>query len=119
MERIGLKVENSRLDTSTHPFTQRVGVNDVRITTNYRESPLFSFEAGVHEAGHALYELNLPEKDGYNQLGQAPSLGIHESQSRFWENVIGKSEEFWRFYFPKFKKEFKLKGNFDRWIKAL
>lgn len=114
ISRMGLRKEFSRLDVSTHPFTERIGVEDVRITTNFRENPLFSFESTIHEAGHALYELNLPKKDAYNILGQAPSLGIHESQSRLWENMIGKGKSFWKFYYPKFKKEFGLKGSFDQ-----
>ncbi len=106
--RIGLDEKKSRIDFSEHPFTTKVGVNDVRFTTAIRENPLFAFESSIHEAGHALYELGLPEKDAFNVLGEAPSLGIHESQSRFWENMIGKSKTFWKFYYPKFKKEFNL-----------
>ncbi len=119
IRRIGLNNEFSRLDLSTHPFTETIGLNDVRITTNFRENPLFSFESSIHEAGHALYELQLPEEDHYTILGEAPSLGIHESQSRFWENMIGKSKPFWYFYFPKFKKEFNLNGKFDQFYKEI
>ena len=108
MKRIGLTEDRSRLDLSIHPFTQTAGINDVRLTTNFRKSPLFSFESTIHEAGHALYELNLPEKDAYNILGSAVSLGIHESQSRFWENMVGKSRPFWNFYYSQFKKISKL-----------
>ncbi len=111
IKRIGLTEDRSRLDLSIHPFTQTAGINDIRLTTNFRKNPLFSFESTIHESGHALYELNIPEKDAYNILGAAVSLGIHESQSRFWENMIGKSRPFWKFYFPKFKEISKLDIN--------
>ncbi len=118
-ERIGLKTENSRIDFSVHPFSTKVGFNDVRITTNIRQSPMFSFSSTIHESGHALYELNLPESHKYDALGDAPSIGLHESQSRFWENMIGLSKPFWRYYFPKFKHEYKLKGDFEKWYKEV
>ena len=113
-ERIGLKKENSRIDLSEHPFTTKTGFNDVRITTRIKKyDSLSSFGSSIHEAGHALYELNMPEKHQYDILGDAPSLGIHESQSRFWENMIGRSKSFWVFYYPKFERKLKLNGN---WI---
>ena len=119
IKRVGLTDDASRLDLSTHPFTQTLGVHDVRITTNFRDDPLFSFDSTLHEAGHALYELQLPEEDAYTVLGIAPSLGIHESQSRFWENMIGKSRCFWNYYFPKFKKTYGLKGNFEQMYREI
>ena len=66
---------------------------------------MFSFFATVHEAGHALYELNMP-KDEYKHtvISDSPSLGLHESQSRFWENMIGRSQCFWDFFYPVFEK---------------
>ncbi len=118
-QRMGLKKEFSRMDLTEHPFTTRVGLGDVRVTTNYRESPMFAFLSTVHEAGHALYELDLPEKDVYNVLGDAPSLGIHESQSRFWENMVARGKPFWKYYYPRFKKDFKLSGDFDEWYKEV
>ncbi len=93
----------ARLDQSTHPFTTSLGRNDVRITTNYKqESPLFSFFSTIHEAGHALYELGLPQKEYADTvISDAPSLGLHESQSRFWENMIARSYPFWQGFYPK------------------
>jgi len=117
-KRMGLDEEKSRIDFSEHPFTTKIGINDVRITFNIRESPLFSFESAVHESGHALYELGLPEKHAYDVLGGTPSLGIHESQSRFWENMIGKSKDFWSFYFKKFKEEANL-NNFEEFFREV
>ena len=100
-----------RIDVSTHPFTTALGDNDVRITTNYdRPNPLFSLFSTIHEAGHALYELGLPkEKFKDTVISDAASVGLHESQSRFWENMIGRNEHFWQYFyhrctgrFPKF-----------------
>ncbi len=108
---MNLPKDRFRIDTSTHPFTTALGDNDVRITTNYdRSNPLFSLFSTIHEAGHALYELGLP-KDEYKDtvISDAASVGLHESQSRFWENMIGRNKDFWhKFYhrctasFPKF-----------------
>ena len=100
-----LPKDKSRLDVSTHPFTTSMGYNDVRITTNFeRKNPLFSFFSTVHEAGHALYELGMP-KDEFKDtvISDSPSLGLHESQSRFWENMICRSKQFWNYFYPIFK----------------
>ncbi|MFH1290743.1 MAG: carboxypeptidase M32 [Nanoarchaeota archaeon] len=115
VKRMGLEDNFSRIDFSEHPFTIDIGLNDIRITTNIRSDPLFSFGSSIHEAGHALYMLGLPEEHFYNALGDSPSHGVHESQSRFWENMIGKSKNFWRFYFPKFSKKFDLGDNWKEW----
>jgi carboxypeptidase Taq len=106
MKQMQLPNEKSRIDESTHPFTTSLGYNDVRITTSYaRENPLFSFFSTIHEAGHALYELGMPQ-DNYKDtvISDSPSLGIHESQSRFWENMIGRSKAFWQYFYPEFTK---------------
>ncbi|MEO3994008.1 MAG: carboxypeptidase M32 [Desulfurococcaceae archaeon TW002] len=87
--------KRARLDVSAHPFTMNIGVRDVRITTRYEgydfKRTLFSV---IHEFGHALYELQIDEGLRYTPVGSGVSLGIHESQSRFWENVIGRSRAF-------------------------
>jgi carboxypeptidase Taq len=101
-----LTKDKVRLDVSAHPFTTSIGYNDVRITTNFeRVNPIFSFFSTVHEAGHALYELGLP-KDEFKDtvISDSPSLGLQESQSRFWENMIARSKNFWRYFYPIFKK---------------
>jgi len=102
-----LPKDKSRLDVSTHPFTTSMGYNDVRITTNFeRKNPLFSFFSTVHEAGHALYELGMPKDEfKYTVISDCPSLGLHESQSRFWENMICRSKQFWNYFYPIFKEE--------------
>ncbi|MFA6089291.1 MAG: carboxypeptidase M32 [Candidatus Woesearchaeota archaeon] len=95
-----------RLDSSTHPFTVRVGKDDARITTRYEENiPLHSIYATLHEGGHALYELGLPKEYDYTVVGKFCSFALHESQSRFFENMIGKNKLFSRIIFEHFKKE--------------
>ncbi len=118
-ERIGLENKNTRIDFSEHPFTTKIGFNDVRITTNIRDDVFFSFTSTVHEAGHALYELQMPEKHKYDFLGEAPSLGLHESQSRLWENMVGKSKNFWIYYSKKFDKIFGEKKGKDFWYESI
>ena len=113
-KKMGFEGDIFRIDFSEHPFTIKLGFNDIRITTNIRQNPLFSFQSTMHEAGHALYEAGMPEKHKYDILGEPPSMGIHESQSRFWENMIGKNKPFWKYYFKFFDRKFHL-GNFDKW----
>ncbi|MEK6871639.1 MAG: carboxypeptidase M32 [Nanoarchaeota archaeon] len=117
--RIGLSTDSSRIDFAQHPFETSLGFNDIRITTNIRNSPLFSFFSTVHEAGHALYELDLSEKKIYDFLQNAPSYGLHESQSRFWELFIAKNKFFWQYYFPLFKRKFKLSGTRQDWYREI
>jgi carboxypeptidase Taq len=94
--RIGFDFDRGRLDTTDHPFCSTLGPDDVRITTRWDERSLATALFGVlHEAGHGLYEQGLP-RDWYGlPPGEAASLGIHESQSRLWENLVGRSRAFW------------------------
>ncbi|WP_020468599.1 carboxypeptidase M32 [Zavarzinella formosa] len=104
---IGFDFEAGRLDTTTHPFCSGIGPGDCRITTRY--NPRFFNEAlfGVlHEAGHGIYEQGLKAEAFGTPAGSFCSLGIHESQSRFWENQVGRSPEFWEHWFPKAKEVF-------------
>jgi len=99
---IGFDFTAGRLDTSAHPFTEGIAVRDVRITTHYAENHLGrGLYANLHEGGHALYEQGLPLEHEDTPVGAAVSLGIHESQSRLWENAVGRSREFWRHYTPR------------------
>ena len=104
---LGYEFDRGRLDVSAHPFTTTLGFNDIRLTTRYRED---SFKTGlfgiIHECGHGLYELGIDEKIAGTVLAQGTSLGIHESQSRTWENMIGLSLPFWKYYYPKLRKMF-------------
>jgi carboxypeptidase Taq len=107
LRHMGYESERGRLDVSAHPFTMRVGADDVRITGRFREDAMLSGIYGMmHEAGHALYELGLPEELQLSILGEAASMGIHESQARLWENVIGRSRSFWTYFFPRLREYF-------------
>lgn len=99
--------DGGRLDTSPHPFTMPIGSGDVRQTTKLIENELMmSIYATIHETGHALYEQHLPEELAGLPAGQVPSLGMHESQSRLWENQVGRSRAFCRHLFPKLREIF-------------
>ena len=117
-----LNEDSARVDISTHPFTTTMGNDDVRITTNYeRKNPLFSFFSTVHEAGHAIYELGMP-KDEYRNtvISDAPSLGLHESQSRFWENMIARNLSFWKYFYPIFQETTGFRdADLDVWYKIV
>src|SRR4051812_30590743 len=104
---IGFDFEAGRLDVTTHPFCSGIGPGDCRITTRY--NPRFFNEAffGVlHEAGHGIYEQGLPGGHFGTPLGSFCSLGIHESQSRLWENQVGRGRPFWEHFFPKARQTF-------------
>jgi carboxypeptidase Taq len=96
-----------RLDVSAHPFTIGLSGDDVRITTRFTEDLLSSaLFSTVHEAGHAFYEMGQNRDFFGTRLASATSLGIHESMSRFWENVVGRSRAFWSYFYPILKEEF-------------
>ncbi|MEW8957387.1 carboxypeptidase M32, partial [Clostridium sp.] len=104
---IGYDFKGGRMDESVHPFTIKVGSGDVRITTKYMENDFTNaFFSCVHEGGHAIYEQNIPKELKYTYLDDASSMGIHESQSRFYENIIARSESFWKYYFKEVKRRF-------------
>ena len=99
--RIGFDFDRGRLDVTTHPFCSTHGPHDCRITTRYNERFFNEAFFGIlHEAGHGIYEQGLRTDQHGLPLGQATSLGIHESQSRLWENLVGRSLPFWKFLFP-------------------
>lgn len=102
MDKMGFDYrESGRIDESEHPFTTNFGNKDVRITTHYYESDfrpaLFSC---IHEAGHGIYEQDIPDNLQGTLLGEGASMGVHESQSRFYENIIAKNKYFWKFFYP-------------------
>jgi carboxypeptidase Taq len=100
-ERIGFDFHRGRLDTTAHPFCSTMGPDDCRITTRWDERFLPTALFGVlHEAGHGLYEQGLRREWYGLPPGAAASLGIHESQSRLWENLVGRSRPFWEWCFP-------------------
>lgn len=100
---MGLDWEAGRLDVSPHPFCGGAGPSDVRLTTRYNENDfLVSLFSIIHEAGHALYEQGLEFRHFGTPLCDTASLGIHESQSRLWENQVARSADFWEYWFPRF-----------------
>jgi carboxypeptidase Taq len=104
---LGFDFDAGRLDITTHPFCSGFGPGDTRITTRY--NPRFFNEAffGIlHEAGHGIYDQGLDTEQFGTPLGSAVSLGIHESQSRMWENQVGRSRPFWEHFFPQAKRLF-------------
>lgn len=108
LEALGYDKNHGRLDFSAHPFSSSSHPTDSRITTRIHPSSLMSnIFAVLHEAGHALYEMGLPQNQYGTPLGESRSLGIHESQSRWWETRIGLSKPFWHYFFPLLKETFK------------
>jgi carboxypeptidase Taq len=98
---MGYDFERGRLDLSAHPFTTSFHPTDVRVTTRVHEHELQScLFSCIHEGGHGLYDQGLDQRHFGTPLGDAVSLGIHESQSRLWENCVGRSRAFWRFFYP-------------------
>lgn len=99
---MGFDLEGGRLDTTTHPFCTDIGPGDVRLTTRYKgEKFTDALYSTLHEMGHGLYEQGLPKNDHFGEpLADDISLGIHESQSRMWENFVGRSKSFWKWAIP-------------------
>ncbi|MBI2821148.1 MAG: carboxypeptidase M32 [Acidobacteria bacterium] len=107
IQAMGLDWDAGRLDVSPHPFCGGAGPSDVRITTRYNENDsLVSLFGIIHETGHALYEQGLDGAHFGTPLCDTVSLGIHESQSRLWENQVARGADFWEFWFPRFQRTF-------------
>jgi carboxypeptidase Taq len=106
VRRFGFTDEEWRLDTTAHPFMTTPGHGDVRLTTNYRSNDITSLFASMHEFGHGVYEWGVAPELSRSPLGSGVSLGVHESQSRTWENLIGRSRPFWRFFYPRLQEHF-------------
>jgi carboxypeptidase Taq len=105
-ERLGFNYRRGRFDVSLHPFCEGSGA-DIRMTTRFDEdNPLNSLFSAVHETGHGLYEQGLRLEHQGTPLGQAVGMGVHESQSRLWENQVARSREFWRYFEPRFREAF-------------
>jgi carboxypeptidase Taq len=104
---IGFDFDAGRLDVTAHPFCSGLGPGDCRLTTRYVANSFNSAVFGtLHEAGHGIYDQGLDPAHYGTPLGSAVSLGIHESQSRLWENQVGRSRPFWEFFFPKARELF-------------
>ena len=99
---VGFDFDRGRQDRSVHPFTTSFSRDDVRITTRLDpEDVTAGLFASIHEAGHGLYEQGIPPELGRSPLGEGASGGMHESQSRLWENLVGRSRPFWTFFLPR------------------
>jgi len=104
---IGFDFARGRLDVTAHPFCTTLGPHDCRITTRFDEHFFSAAFFGIlHEAGHGIYEQGLPPEHYGLPLGEAISLGIHESQSRLWENLVARSRAFWDHFYPKAQQDF-------------
>ena len=98
---IGFDFERGRLDTTAHPFCSGIGPGDCRITTRFDPADfLDGFYSILHEVGHGLYEQGVDPDHAGTPMGEAVSLGVHESQSRLWENGVGRSHAFWEYWLP-------------------
>ena len=95
-----------RLDPTVHPFASGTGITDIRITTRYFPDHLGGLFGTMHEFGHGLYEHQIDETLERTPLARGVSLGLHESQSRMWENLVGRSLPFWRRFFPRLQETF-------------
>src|SRR5206468_908351 len=104
---IGFDFRAGRLDVTTHPFCSGLGPGDCRITTRYNPRHFNdAFFGTLHEAGHGIYEQGLDPQHFGTPAGSAASLGIHESQSRLWENQVGRSRAFWEHFFSEAQTRF-------------
>jgi carboxypeptidase Taq len=119
VRRFGYDMDRGRLDKTHHPFCAKVSGGDVRITTRVDErhfgQALFST---MHEAGHALYEQGVAAALEGTPLGRGASWGVHESQSRLWENVVGRSRAFWEHFYPVLRDTFPRPVRTD-WVRDL
>jgi carboxypeptidase Taq len=107
VQAVGYDTTRGALEEAEHPFSCRVGSGDVRIATHVHEQDFLSgLAATMHELGHALYEQGIPDGPGGSAVYAATSTGLHESQSRLWENMIGRSRGFYRWLQPVVAKHF-------------
>jgi carboxypeptidase Taq len=118
---LGFDLEAGRLDRSAHPFCSGLAPTDVRLTTRlFRDDGASAIFSALHEAGHGLYEQGLPASPA--GTARYASMGLHESQSRLWENFVGRSQDYWVFWFPRLQARFPaaLAGvDVDRWVGAI
>ena len=107
IEKLGFDLERGRLDRSTHPFSLGTHPTDVRLTTRFQEHDVLdALGSTMHEAGHGMYEQGLLAEHWGTPMGESVSLGIHESQSRLWENQVGRGRAFWSWCHPHLRQFF-------------
>lgn len=105
-EYVGFDFNKGVMAVSAHPFTTNLHNHDVRITTAYNNHVDDSIFSVIHESGHGIYEMGIPDELTQTLVGQGTSMGMHESQSRFFENIIGRSQAFWKPVYPKLQEVF-------------
>jgi carboxypeptidase Taq len=106
IRRFGFDSSEWRLDTAVHPFAASLAITDVRLTTRYFDDNLDGLFGTMHECGHGLYEHGVARELERSPLASGASLGLHESQSRMWENMVGRSLPFWRYFYPQLRQAF-------------
>jgi carboxypeptidase Taq len=106
LEAFGYSEDEWRLDETPHPFASTPGRADVRLTTHYDEGNLYSLFSTMHEFGHGVYEWGVAPELARTPLGHGTSSAVHESQSRTWENLVGRSGGFWRWFYPQLRSIF-------------
>ncbi len=107
LERMGFDHESWRLDPTVHPFAMSAGTKDIRLTTRYDETDLaVSLFASIHEFGHGFYEAGVDPAYERTPLSSVTSMSLHESQSRMWENLVGRGLPAWRFFYPQLQAAF-------------
>jgi carboxypeptidase Taq len=122
VKRFGFDETAWRLDEAPHPFAQSLGTQDIRITTREPEDSLDGLFATMHECGHGLYENGVDPVLERTLLARGASLGLHESQSRLWENLVGRSRPFWSWFYPRLQETFPDQlGSVDeeRWFRSI
>jgi len=106
IERFGYDPQFFRLDLTVHPFAASSGTQDIRLTTRYTENDLTSLFTAMHECGHGLYEHGISQTLERTPLCHGVSSALHESQSRMWENIVGRSRPFWNYFYPQVQAAF-------------
>lgn len=108
ISQLGYDFQRGRQDKTLHPFMKKISIGDVRITTRIRENNLNEgLFSTIHEMGHALYEQGINREFEATPLADGISEGLHESQSRLWENLVGRSRNFWKFFYPQLQAQFR------------
>ncbi len=110
---VGFDFERGRQDTAPHPFCTGWSVGDIRLTTRYKPYLGSAIFGSLHEAGHGMYEQGTPAAWDRTFLAGGTSLGVHESQSRFWENIVGRSQEFWSVFYGDLQTSFPALASVD------
>jgi carboxypeptidase Taq len=106
LERWGMDRAAWRLDRTVHPFAMSMSSGDIRLTTNFHEDSLHGILSCLHEFGHGVYERQVDPRFDRTPLGHGVSAALHESQSRMWENLVGRSLSTWKFFYPQLQQEF-------------